>query len=108
LDISFETKQLREICEIEAEGDRHLGPVVAKSLRKRLADCEALPTVSELIVGGPRELGDGTMSLNLENGCVMVFTANHQDIPTTRNGQVDWTKVQSIRILRIEAENEPS
>jgi hypothetical protein len=92
------------VCEIEAEGNRQLGDAIAKALRSRLADCEAASTVSDLLVGRPMELGDGTIAIELlGNGSSMVFTANHPDVPMTPSGKVDWAKVQSIRVLRIES-----
>jgi len=108
LEISFETRQLREICENEAEGNRQLGDAVAKALRNRLADCEAASSVSELLAGRPREVGDGTMSIELEGSYSLAFTTNHPSIPMTTSGEVDWARVHSIRVLRIENKNEPS
>ena len=96
------------MCENEAEGNRRLGDAVAKSLRSRLADCEAASSVAELIAGRPRDLGDATMSLDLEGGSFFVFTVNHEPVPVTDDGHVDWAKVHSIRVLKIEAKNERS
>ena len=96
------------MCENEAEGNRQLGEVVAKSLRNRLADCDAASSVAELIAGRPRDLGDATMSLDLEGGSSFVFTVNHETVPVTGDGHVDWAKVHSIRVLKIEAKNERS
>jgi hypothetical protein len=102
LEISFETRKLREVCENEAEGDRHLGSAVAKTLRSRLADCEAASSVADLIAGHPRDLGDATMSVELEGGGSLIFAANHPEVPDTEGGQVNWAKVHSIRVLKIE------
>ena len=96
------------MCENEAEGNRQLGDAVAKSLRSRLADCEAASSVAELIAGCPRDLGDATMSLDLEGSNFFVFTVNHETVPATSDGHVDWAKVYSIRVLKIEAKNERS
>lgn len=96
------------MCENEAEGNRQLGDVVAKSLRSRLADCEAASSVAELIAGRPRDMGDATMSLDLDGGSFLVFTVNHEAVPVTGDGNVDWAKVHSIRVLKIEAKNERS
>jgi hypothetical protein len=96
------------VCENEAEGNRQLGDAVAKSLRSRLADCEAASSVAELIAGHPRELGDASMSLDLDGGSFFIFTINHETIPVTGDGHVDWAKVHSIRVSKIEAKNERS
>lgn len=103
MDISFETRKLREVCENEAEGNRQLGDVVANSLRTRLADCEAASSVAELIAGRPRDLGDATMSLELEGDRFLIFAVNHETVPATSDGRVDWAKVYSVRVLKIEA-----
>ena len=96
------------MCENEAEGNRQLGDTVAKALRGRLADCESASSVAELIAGRPRDLGDATMSLELEGESFFVFAVNHESVPITADGHVDWAKVYSIRVLKIEAKNERS
>lgn len=96
------------MCESEEEGNRHLGETRARALRNRLADCDAASSVTELLVGHPTELSDGTMRVELDVGSSLIFTANHPDVPMTISGQVDWAKVHSIRVLRIEDRNERS
>ena len=107
MEISFESKQLREICENEAAGERKLGEAVAAALRSRLADCEAASSPLELVAGRPKERGDATISVELCNGHHLVFTANHPLIPTNPGGGVDWAKVHRIRILSVEVDNAP-
>jgi hypothetical protein len=36
----------------------------------------------------------------------LIFTANHETVPVTAGGDVDWAKVHSIRVLKIEVKNE--
>ena len=108
MEISFETRQIRGVCANEAEGNRQLGEAVAKSLRSRLADCEAASSVVDLIAGRPKDLGDATMSVELEGGGCLIFAANHPDVPDTAGGNVDWARVHSIRVLKIEIKNERS
>src|SRR6185437_16214047 len=97
LEISFESKQLREICENEAEGNRQLGETVAKALRSRLADMEVALSPKELLAGRPAERTDGMMCVDLEEGSCMVFVPNHPVTPLTIAGNVDWSRVHSIR-----------
>lgn len=105
MEISFESKQLRELCENEDEGKRRLGDAVAKTLRDRLADCEAASSPKELIAGRSREGVDGTMVLDLEDGYSLTFAANHPTLPLTPSGEINWSKVHRIRILKIESDN---
>ncbi len=103
LELAFETKELREICENEAEARRRLGNAVAEALKHRLADLDAATSPRDLIGGKPRLGPDArTMTLDLCEGCHVVFTHNHPNNPTKSTGEVDWEKVSRVRILRIE------
>jgi hypothetical protein len=103
LELAFETKELRDICESEAEARRQLGESVAEVLKHRLADLDAATSPKDLVAGRPR-LGEdgGTMVLELCEGHRLVFTANHPGNPATPTGDVDWARISRIRILRIE------
>jgi hypothetical protein len=105
LDISFESKQLRTICENEAEGILRLGGTVAQALRDRLADIESASSPKELLAGRPREQDEGTLCVDLDEGYSMLFVPNHAVIPVTDEGKVDWGKVHRVRIIKIENGN---
>jgi proteic killer suppression protein len=102
LELAFETKELRDICENEAEAKREFGDAVAEVLKHRLADLDAAISPRDLIVGNPR-LGPGihAMTVDLSEGYRLVFTPNHPHNPTTAAGSTDWEKVSRVRILKI-------
>lgn len=104
LELAFESKELRDMCESEAEAKRKLGETVAAMLRHRLADLDAATSPRDLLAGRPRSSQDGqTMMIDLCEGHRIVFAANHLHNPTTSGGDLDWAKVRRIRILRIES-----
>lgn len=106
LELAFETKDLREICEKEAEARRRLGSAVAEVLKHRLADLDAATSPNDLIAGNPRVGPDmDTMTIDLCDGYQLVLSPNHPNNPTRRTGEVNWSKVSRIRILRIGREN---
>jgi hypothetical protein len=106
LELAFESKDLRDICENEAEAKRRLGESIAKTLKRRLADLDAATSPKDLLAGRPRLGQDGqTMVIDLCEGRRIVFAANHPDDPATADGDLDWAKVRRIRILRIEVDN---
>lgn len=106
LELAFESKELREMCESEAEAKRQLGDTAAEMLRHRLADLDAAASPKDLLAGRPRLGQDGeTMVVDLCEGCRLVFTANHPSNPTTSTGELDWARVARIRILRIESDH---
>ena len=54
MEIAFNTKSLRAICESEAKAKRELGPSVAGILKHRLADLQAAKSANDLVAGQPR------------------------------------------------------
>lgn len=102
LELAFETKELRNICENEAEAMRQLGDAVAEVLKHRLADLDAATSPDDLIAGNPRIApGKDAMTIDLSEGYTLVFTPNHPHNPTKAAGEIDWGKVSRIRILQI-------
>lgn len=105
MELAFDSKSLRTICENEAHAKRELGAKIAENLKHRLADLRAATSVKDLVVGWPREL-DGVdrqhVALELCDGHRIVFSANHANNPMTAADDVDWPKVSRIKILRIE------
>ena len=104
LEIAFDTKPLRTICESEVQANRELDSEVAEILKHRLADLRAATSIMDLITGRPRKL-DGVkwqqMIINLCDGYGIVFCANHLNNPMTETGDLDWARVSRIKILRI-------
>jgi proteic killer suppression protein len=108
LELAFDTKVLRTICESEAHARRELGSHVAEALKHRLADLRAATSPKDLVAGRPRELATKSqrrMALDLSDGLSIVFCANHPKAPLTAGGDLDWSRVNRVKILRIGKEN---
>lgn len=100
--LAFASKSLREICETEEQATRRFGKKVTESLKHRLADLEAAPAAPDLIAGRPRLLTPSRhYSVRLTEGFCLEFAANHMKNPREKNGEVDWSKVSRIQIIRI-------
>jgi hypothetical protein len=96
------------MCEDAAHADSQLGPVVAQSLRNRLADLRAASSPKDLVVGGPRVIGNGDaeyMILNLRDGYRMLFAPNHVKNPRDNANRIEWAKVSRIKIIEISNDN---
>ncbi len=106
LDLAFDSKLLRSICENEDEAVRELGSSAAKALKHRLADLRAAVSITDLLVGHPKIVEGGKdhqrMMVDLHDGYHMFFCANHPENPVTADGKIDWQKVSRIKVLRIE------
>jgi hypothetical protein len=103
LELAFESQALRTICEDEDRAREELDPTVAEMLKHRLADLRAAKTPKDLLVGHPR-VGDdsGWMVVDLAGDSRIVFKANHVKNPVGKDGELDWSRVSRIKILRIE------
>jgi hypothetical protein len=101
LELAFETKALRDICESEAIAKRELGTKVADALRRRLSDFRSVDTLDELPFAKPRK-SSNTVTLDLPNDWQLVVTGGHGDNPKLTSGKIDWTKVTRLKITRIE------
>ena len=105
LQIAFETRSLRTVCEDESQARREYEPCVVDALQRRLADLRAASTVEDVLVGHPRAVdgvGEDCMQVDLEGSWRIVFAANHPKNPRTASGVCDWAKITRVRILRIE------
>lgn len=105
LEIAFHEKSHRQLCENEAIAERKLGTRVAGTLKRRLADLRAATNVKDIVVGNLRLLGRGhqqQIALELGDGYCLTFCSNHKSPPLLASGEIDWTQVSRIKILRIE------
>lgn len=104
LELAFDTRSLRNICESESNAKREFGEKVAESLRHRLADLHAAGCPRDLLAGHPRVLdGDHrSMAVDLCDGYSLVFSANHSKNPMTEAGSLDWERVSRVKIMRLE------
>jgi hypothetical protein len=108
LELAFDSRALRTICESEAQAKDKYGTAVAEILKHRLADLCAATSIKDLLVGQPRSM-EGTdglwMVLDLCKGYRMAFCANHPKNPLTETGQIDWAKVSRVKIMQIERDD---
>lgn len=109
LDLAFETKKIRSICENEEDAIKEFGKSLAKILIHRLSDLIAATSVKDLLVGHPEIIDYGgnnqVLSISLGANYLMYLQANHPINPKNVMGKIDWEKVSRVKILRIVREN---
>ena len=104
MEINFKDKKLKDLCEQQNLAQRKLGDQMAKKLTARLADLRAASSVTELVAGHPHPLtGDlaGKFALDLVHPKRLVFEPEHDPIPRTEDGGIDWSQVTRINIIWI-------
>lgn len=106
MEISFQNRDIRTLCEDPDAASIRFGQAVAKDLMSRLADMDAAETIDELVVGNPSELHEDNLSnykVEFGEGYRLVFCCNHiKNIPLSESGSIDWKRVTRIKILKIE------
>lgn len=102
MELAFDSRALRTMCESETVAKRNLGTKVAETLKHRLGDLRAATSINEVIVGQPRLLDAEQMVIDLCDGYHIIFSANHPKKPISEDGALDWTKVSRVKILRID------
>ncbi len=79
---------------------------MAERLKARLADLLAAGCLNDLVAGRPEASREGRqVSVDLCDGMKLVFCVNHDVLPLTRGGAVDWSNVSRVKILRIGKQN---
>jgi hypothetical protein len=101
LELAFETKALRDICESEAIAKRELGAKVADALKRRLSDFRSIDTFDELPFAKTKK-SSNNITFDLPDDWQLVVTGGHGDNPKLTSGKIDWTKVTRLKIVRIE------
>jgi proteic killer suppression protein len=104
LELAFDSKQLRTLCESAARAEAELGLEAADALKHRLADLRAAGSVDDLPVGHPRvakQNDSKVMLVDFYRRHSLVFCVNHPKPPKMASGAIDWTRVSRIKILRI-------
>ena len=104
LEIAFQTRELRATCESPARAKRELGEPGSKSLRRALADMNAVDSVAELFEMGIGiencTQGQGMLRFHLSEELSLYCHANHQSVPMNREA-IDWAQVTRLKLIRI-------
>ena len=104
LEIAFQTRELRAICESQTRAKRELGDLGSMALRRVLADMNAAETVAELFEFGLEiencTQGHGMLRFQLSEGLSLFCNVNQQSAPM--NGEtIDWAQVSRLKVARI-------
>lgn len=109
MELAFQSKRIRSICENEADAEEELGPVAAQALKHRLADLRAATSIAEVVVGNPRPPRDGgtpCLIIDLSDSSYITVQANHPENPLTEKAEPDWTSISRLKVTHIGSSNE--
>ena len=103
MDFSFQTRELRSICEDENKAQEQYGISVSSVLKKRLSDLRAAPTLSDIPVGNlRRDSASATVFvIDLTEGFGLQFRTLQSNIDIGDSEEVDLSDVYRIKLLAI-------
>jgi proteic killer suppression protein len=108
MEIIFKDSYFQEQCNNQKLLVKTYGKDMAKKIRRRLDDLQAVTTLEDtrsLFPGRCHELRHnraGQLSLDLVHPQRLIFEPASDPIPRKLDGGIDWTQVTAIRILSIE------
>lgn len=113
MELAFESRDIRSVCENHAVAASELGAEVAGILMRRLADLRSVVSICEFIDLGVvncrmEVIGSEERALiDLSGGCCcMVLAANHPKNPVTTNGSLNWKAITRVKIIQIRCDHE--
>ena len=104
MNLSFDNKNVRLICEDEIKAQEQLGAETAFKLKSRLADMRAADSVTDIVVGNPREInsqGNPAFKIDLSLKECIIFIPVHSKLPVLSDGKIDWHNVSRVKLISI-------
>ena len=106
MEISFATSKLAKLCNSETKLRGACGPRMAVLIQQRLMDLAAAETLEAMrrVPGRCHQLTgnlDGLFAINLVHPDRLVFAPDHNPVPKSSGGQMDWSKITKIEITGI-------
>jgi proteic killer suppression protein len=106
IDISWSDRQLEKSCASDKAGKRKWGADGWAVLKRRLVALEATPTLAQMFgqPGRCHPLGadrDGEFALDLRGAKRLVFSPDHDPIPTLEDDGIDTTQVTAIVVQEV-------
>ncbi len=104
MNLSFENKDIRLICENEGKAQEKFGNEIASKLKSRLADMRAADSVTDLIAGNPQEIEYErgiAFRIDLSSEECIIFCSVHSKTPVLSNEKIDWHNVSRVKLISI-------
>jgi hypothetical protein len=105
LELSFDTEDLRDLCEHEAIAIARLGVLAAEELKNRLSDFKAADFINEVVAGRPRTsvvAGVECIQFDLADRYLVHVAANHAPPRLDAHSRTDWLRVRRIKVISVE------
>ena len=105
MELAFDSKEVRRLCEDKSYAEAMLGPIVAESLRDRLADLLAVDHIFDLPIGKPTAVQNSVSSgyqITLADQHYLLVGCNPVRPPKAADGSIDWNRVRKLLVIQVE------
>jgi len=110
LDIGFKSKRLRKQLSEARQLQKVHGKRRARLLQHRLQALQAARSLADFQppFSGPERCHElsgnrrGQLSMDLDHPYRLIFCPDHEPLPRTQEGGLDWSGVTAIRVLAVE------
>ena len=105
--ISFKNTKLEKLANFDKEALKKLGKQSARKLRTRMDDLDTALTLEDmrfLPAARCHELKgklQDSLAVDLHDGLRIIFTPDHDPVPSKEDGGMDWTQINAIVITDI-------
>ena len=107
MDISFKTRKLQKIFNSQGNLQRNYGADMSRAIQRRMAILKNAPNLSCVPANPPMHLHQLTgnrekqFAVDLSQPHRLVFTPNHEPLPTREDGGLDRGRITAIVILAV-------
>lgn len=102
--LSFDTKELRDLCESMLLAKQCYGTVFCEFLMARLSDIEAADNYTDILAGNPRvSIVNEVESLcvSVADDYILVLIPNHNKPRVNPDGTTAWKSVTRLKLVAI-------
>ncbi len=100
MEVTFATKEIRNVCTSVREAESAHGIGVANALRRILADLRAAKFLAEFALLYSLEIHSETIQIAIGEGTNLTLSVAHRIIPL-RHGMVDASKVHRVMVVAL-------
>ena len=106
MEIDFQDRKLEKICNSDTLLLKVFGKVNAKKIKMRLDDLRAAQKLADVAhlpgqyhnLSGNRK---GQIAVHINEPYRLLFKPNHDPVPVTVSGNIDWEKITCITIIEV-------
>jgi hypothetical protein len=109
LEIAFDTKKLRDVCQNTDLAADCFGEAISRELRGRLADITAASNVFDIVAVDINIVmlkKQEFALISIGENARLYLSANHNINPRTEDNKINWEKVTRLKVVKIETNHD--